>query len=167
MSQSRYETLILVVPQVTKDEASDIEAQFQKTVKKANGGMISYDRWGKYRLSYPVKKNEYGVYFLARFEVDRAKSGELVKDIKSLFEVRYPVLVMRNMTTALQPGQSLAYQKPESLEDTPMKDVDSFIRENKMEGVLKAIPSKRNDDSLEEDVEITSEEVHTESGSEA
>lgn len=143
MSLSRYETLILVVPEVTKDEASDIEGQFQKTVKNATGSMISFDRWGKYRLAYPVKRHDYGVYFLARFEVERAQSAALNKDIKSLFEVRYPVVVMRNMTSALTPDQSLAYQKPESLEDTPMRDVDSFIKENKMEGLLSAIPSKK------------------------
>ena len=148
MSLSRYETLILVVPEITKDEAADIEASFQKTVKNLSGSMISYERWGKYHLAYPVKKHDYGVYFLARFEIERAHSATTVKDIKSLFEVRYPVVVMRNMTTAIKPGQSLAYQKPESLEDVPMRDVDSFIKENKMEGLLSAIPSKKSKDDF-------------------
>ena len=120
--------------------------------------MISYDRWGKYRLAYPVKNNEYGVYFLGRFEVERTKSGELVKDLKSLFEVKYPSLVMRSMTTALAPDQSLAYHKPESLEDAPIKDVDSFIRENKMEGVLQAIPTKKNEESNASDIAADTEE---------
>ena len=130
--------------------------------------MISFERWGKYRLAYPVKKHDYGVYFLSRFEVDRSKSFSLVKDLKSLFEVKYPILVMRNMTTALQPDQSLVYHKPESLEDTPMRDVDSFIRENKMEGLLSAIPSKKapakveakpQDDMNEQDSSVTNEEA--------
>jgi len=73
---------------------------------------------------------------------------------------------MRSMTSALQPGQSLAYHKPESLEDTPMKDVDSFIRENKMEGVLQAIPTKKDEESASKEkaetetvVEATTQEA--------
>ncbi len=166
MSLSRYETLILVRPEITKDEASEIEAQFQKTVKNATGGMISYERWGKYRLAYPVKKHDYGVYFLSRFEIDRAKSNSLVKEIKSFFEVKFPVVVMRNMTTALQPDQSLAYYKPESLEDTPMRDVDSFIRENKMEGVLKAIPSQKTKEASPKEEVKAQEDTNSQNGSE-
>lgn len=168
MSLSRYETLILVRPEITKDEASEVEAQFKKVLKKAGAEVISYERWGKYRLAYPVKNQEYGVYFLARFEVDKTKSKMLVREIKLFFEVKFPVLVMRNMTTALLPDQSLAYQKPESLEDTPMRDVDSFIRENKMEGVLQAIPSKKSNDVQESPVqEDTSGQNGSDTGAEA
>ena len=59
---------MLTVPEITADETKSIEQQFDRVVADKKGTMVSFERWGKYRLAYPVKKNDYGVYFLARFE---------------------------------------------------------------------------------------------------
>lgn len=133
----RYETLLLAVPEITKDETSSLEKQIEQSIKKAKGSMISFERWGKYRLAYPVRKNDYGVYFLTRFEVDNVQGAELLHDLNALFSFKKADVIMRSMMTVLEPHQSLSYQKPESLEDTPSRDVDSFLRENKMEGLIK------------------------------
>jgi len=132
----RYETLLLAVPEITKDEASSLEKQVDQLIKKAKGSMISFERWGKYRLAYPVRRNEYGVYFLSRFEVENEQSKELLHDLNALFSFKKVDLVMRSMTTVLESNQPLTYIKPESLEDIPARDVDSFLRENKMEGLI-------------------------------
>lgn len=136
----RYETLLLAVPEITKDETSSLEKQIDQAIKKAKGSMISFERWGKYRLAYPIRKNEYGVYFLARFEVDKAQGGELLHDLNALFSFKKADVIMRSMMTHLELDQSLAYQKPDSLEDSPARDVDSFLRENKMEGLISKNP---------------------------
>lgn len=132
----RYETLLLAVPEITKDEASSLEKQVDQLIKKAKGSMVSFERWGKYRLAYPVRKNEYGVYFLSRFEVENENSNELLHDLNALFSFKKADLVMRSMMTVLDMNQPLTYIKPESLEDIPARDVDSFLRENKMEGLI-------------------------------
>jgi ribosomal protein S6 len=136
----RYETLVLTVPEITAHESAALEEQFDGILKKSKGTLNSFERWGKYRLAYPVRGNDYGVYFLSRFEMEKDALDVLIKDIRNLFTVKYPQLVMRYVTTKLNPDQSLIYQKPESLEDIPAQDVDTFLRENKMEGLLK--PSK-------------------------
>jgi len=112
---SRYETLILTVPEVTKDEESTLEFQVEKLINNAKGSIISFDRWGKYRLSYPVRKNDYGVYFLIRFDIEDKKS--FVKDFQSLCYVKFNDIVMRFITTKVDKDQSLEYKKPLSLED--------------------------------------------------
>ena len=132
----RYETLMLAIPEITKDEMSSLESQVGSVIKKSKGSVISFERWGKYRLAYPVRKNDYGVYFLTRYEVADTQAKTLVKEIDELFAFKKADVIMRSMTTHLDPHQSLAYQKPESLEDSPSRDVDSFLRENKMEGLL-------------------------------
>lgn len=134
----RYETLLLAVPEITKDEVSSLEKQIDQSIKKVKGSLISFERWGKYRLAYPVRKNEYGVYFLVRFETENKQVGELLHDLNALFSFKKADVIMRSMTTNLESDQSLTYQKPESLEDSPSRDVDSFLRENKMEGLIKS-----------------------------
>ncbi|MBI2775425.1 30S ribosomal protein S6 [Candidatus Dependentiae bacterium] len=132
----RYETLILAVPEITANEATSLEGHIDGLVKKAQGSVISFERWGKYRLAYPIWANDYGVYFLVRFEANKGQNEALVKELDSLFKVKYTQVVMRHMTTKLERSQSLAYYKPESLEDAPAQDVDTFLRENKMKGLL-------------------------------
>ena len=147
----RYETLMLAIPEITKDEMSSLENQVGTVIKKSKGSVISFERWGKYRLAYPVRKNDYGVYFLTRYEVEDTQAKTLVKDIDELFAFKKADVIMRNMTTHLDPHQSLAYQKPESLEDSPSRDVDSFLREHKMEGLLSKEHSAPAASSFESD----------------
>lgn len=131
----RYETLFLAVPEITNDEAASIEKEFDKMVRVSQGGLISFERWGKYRLAYPVAGNEYGVYFLARFECEPGYHQSVLDDIKQFFIISQSTIVKRYVTTRLDSKASLAYQRPESLEDSP-RDVDDFLRKNKMEGLL-------------------------------
>lgn len=127
----RYETLFLTVPEVTSDEAHSLERQIDKTVNEAKGSIISYERWGKYHLAYPIRGYDYGVYFLVRFEVNDERKEELLNALKILFSVKYIDLVMRDLTTRLASQGSLDYKRPESLEETPSKDIDTFLKESK------------------------------------
>lgn len=154
----RYETLILTVPEVTEDEAKTLERNLDKLIKDAKGSVILFDKWGKYKLAYPVRKNEYGVYFLMRFELPEEANNAL-EEIKTLFDVKMRDLVMRFMTSALEADAGTSYQRPPSLEDTPTRDVGTFIKENKMEGLLprkSRAPRKSEQVSFddEEDVDI-------------
>ncbi|MEX0940179.1 MAG: 30S ribosomal protein S6 [Candidatus Babeliales bacterium] len=163
----RYETLILSIPEITADETSALENEFERLVKKSGGSITSFERWGKYRLAYPVQNNEYGVYFLTRFETNLNNVDELTKDIHSLFTVKYPQMIMRFMNSRLDMDQSLTYYKPESLEDIPSQDVDTFLRENKMEGLLKTTgtleaPMPKVAKSVEEDDENDADLEETE-----
>lgn len=131
---SRYEALLLTIPEITADEAKTIESHLDKVIKGATGSIISFEKWGKYRLSYPVRRNDYGNYFLVRFEAETS----LLNEIKSIFAVKFHEMVMRNMIIQLDMNQSLVYQKPQSLEDAPVRDVNTFLKENKMEGLMGA-----------------------------
>lgn len=128
-STTRYEALLLTVPEITADEIKTIEQQFNKTVADKKGSMVSFERWGKYRLSFPVNKNEYGVYFLARFEGEDLEPA--VADVKTLLDVKLHELVMRSMISRLDSKGSLEYQRPQSLEEAPAREVGSFMKESK------------------------------------
>jgi small subunit ribosomal protein S6 len=136
----RYEMLLLTVPEITEDETRSLESHLDRLIKEAKGTIISFERWGKYRLAYPIRKNDYGIYFLIRFEVD--ESQPLLDNIHSLLTVKLSDIAMRNMVTALSTKESLAYQRPLSLEETPSRDVDSFLKEHKMEGLISSMKTK-------------------------
>jgi small subunit ribosomal protein S6 len=134
---------MLANPAITQDEASNVEKGIQELVKEVKGSVISFERWGKFRLAYPVKKNDYGIYFLTRFEVPTAQT--VLETIKTAFAVKYNEIVMRHVVVRLDEKQSLEYKRPQSVEDAPVaRDVDSFLRENNMEG-LRGSAARDND----------------------
>lgn len=113
---NRYEALILTVPEITQDETAAIESSIAKIINDGKGSIISYERWGKYKLAYPIQKNDYGVYFLVRFELPNV---DVLADIRATLMVRYNEVVMRHMIAALDAKQPLTYQRPRSLEEAP------------------------------------------------
>ncbi len=129
---NRYEVLILAAPTVTEDEGRSLEKGFEQLVKGVKGEIISFECWGKYRLAYPVRKNDFGVYFLVRFSVvDSAKA--FFKDVDTYFSVRNHELVMRHCTVKLEAKQSLEYKRPLNVEETPAHDAEgnSFGKEGR------------------------------------
>ncbi len=136
----KYEVLMLAVPEVTQDEIKNIEKQVDTAVSKAKGNILAFDRWGKFKLAYPVRRNEYGVYFLARFEVPNGHN--MANEIRQLFKVKLDDVVMRHVVSRVE-GDSLEYQRPKSLEETPTsRDMNTFLKENKMEGLLSTVDAK-------------------------
>ena len=132
----RYETLYLTIPEITTDESSTIERQLEKVLKDNQATLISFERWGKFKLAYPVRKNEYGVYFLVRYETAPENGSKTLEDLTTFFRVKHNDLVMRFMTTALDPEKPLTYQRPESLEEAPARERESgsSYRENRERG---------------------------------
>lgn len=132
----RYETLMLAVPEITESEISAIENTFSKIVKDAKGKMVSWEKWGKYLLAYPVNKHTYGVYVLARFEIPVEAKTAVNEEIKSIFSIKYNTIVSRYMTSVLSSTTGWEYKRPTPLDETP-KNVSEFLKENKMEGLVK------------------------------
>ena len=123
----RYETLFLTVPDFANDEFSSLETAVSKTIQDAKGVMISFERWGKYRLAYPIRDNDYGIYGLVRFEVEPQAKQAVLQPLHALFTLKYGDSVMRAMTVKLDPKKSLSYHRPESLEEAPMRE-DAFFK---------------------------------------
>lgn len=138
----RYEVLMLTVPEITQDEAKLLESSIEGAIKGAQGSIVSFERWGKYRLAYPVNKNDYGIYFLARYEVPA--EGKVNEELKSLFAIKLHEIVIRNTVTRLDINAPLDYQRVKSLEESPAsRDVDKFLKDNKMTGLLKDRSGKK------------------------
>lgn len=120
----KYEVLLLTVPEITSDESKNLETQLEKVINSHKGSIVSFDKWGKYKLAYEINNNDYGVYYLVRFDVPRGTTVN--DDIKTLFKVKLNTIVMREMISALDPKGDLTYQRPRSLEEVPSREGESF-----------------------------------------
>lgn len=130
----RYEALILSTPEITQDEAKSIETEISRIVAEYKGIVISFERWGKYKLSYPVDKHDYGVYYLTRFEIPLQSVGNALEAVKTVCAVKLHTIIMRHVICALDLRRPLTYQRPRSLEETPVEtDIDGTGKEGRQE----------------------------------
>lgn len=114
-----YETLMLARPDITGDEETKIRNYFEQLVSKQQGELISFEKWGKYLLVYPVKKHDYGTYFLVRFALPEDVVTSSLEDMKTFFKIKAGNIVMRYTNKKLSKGFSLDYQKPEPIDSEP------------------------------------------------
>lgn len=129
----RYEILFLAVSEISSEVSSAIESNIRRAVEESKGSMISFERWGKYALQFPIKKRDYGVYFLVRFEFPEGSHIEGLQAVRNVVVLKYNEVILRHVVTRLPDHGSIAYQRPDSLEDVPAARPDTRHRDDMSE----------------------------------
>lgn len=148
-SLKRYETLMLVSTDVTDDELTLIEKNFDLISSNAKGKVSRFDKWGKYRLAYPVKKSAYGIYVLVRFELPSETAAKALPEIETLLKIKCSEIVWRHVTVALRPDAPQTYHKPEPVDVARTSNIDSLLKENKMGNLLDSVDNHHGDDEID------------------
>lgn len=160
----RYETLMLSNPEISVEDISNLEILLKEIIENAKGKLISFDVWGKTRLSYPVKKNNYGMYTLIRFEFP--KGEDLLNDIDQFFKIKINDVVYRYVCHRLSMDASLEYKKPEVPQKTFGSKGDYSSRPDHRQDKRRPYYNKpRHDDNGEQPVKtepVRTEPVETE-----
>ncbi|MEM7163700.1 MAG: 30S ribosomal protein S6 [Bacteroidota bacterium] len=79
--RNRYETVFILTPVLSEDQAKDAVKNF-KSFLKDQGADIKFDEeWGLRKLAYPIQKKTTGFYFLFEFEAD----GEAIDKFETMF----------------------------------------------------------------------------------
>ncbi len=139
----RYETLLLTRTEVTEDELSAIEKSFDKIVTEGKGTLQSFDKWGKYRLCYPIKKNTHGIYTLVRFQLPPSSLTAALKELDTYFKIKCNETVIRNVTVKLAPNAPSTYQRPDAMEMGRTGSLDNFLKDNKIENLLSSVDTAK------------------------
>ena len=94
-----YEMLFIIPNQFTEDELPAILKKVD-TLIADNGGAITYrEEWGKKRLSYPIKHNNYGYYFLVEFDMEGARQAKFNNVMKLASDIlRYQIVSIPSRT---------------------------------------------------------------------
>lgn len=135
----RYETLLLVSTDVTDDELSMIEKNFDLISSNAKGKVSRFDKWGKYRLAYPVNKSAYGIYILVRFELPKETAKTALPEFETLLKIKCNEIVWRHVTVRLAPNAPQTYHKPEPVDVARTNNIDSILKENRVGSLLDSV----------------------------
>jgi len=90
-----YETVFILNPVLSEDQAKDTVEKFVNVLKKANAEMLNIEQWGLKKMAYPINKKSTGFYNLLEFAADSATINTLET------EFRRDESVMRFLTTVL------------------------------------------------------------------
>ena len=67
---NNYETVFILNPVLSEDQAKDTVEKFVKVLKKANAEILNNEQWGLKKLAYPINKKSTGFYNLIEFEAE-------------------------------------------------------------------------------------------------
>ena len=90
-----YDTVFILNPVLSEDQAKDTVEKFVKVLKKGNAEILNNEQWGLKKLAYPINKKSTGFYNLIEFSAEPT----LVATLET--EYRRDESVMRFLTTAL------------------------------------------------------------------
>lgn len=105
-----YESTFILKGDMEEKEVGEVATSIKQWIEKEGGSLLSLDNWGKKRLAYRIKKQRYGNYLLARFELDATKTNALEWNFK-LSEDIMKYLVIRISQKELE-GAAVSTRTP-------------------------------------------------------
>jgi small subunit ribosomal protein S6 len=81
-NKQQYETIFIVNASLDDPQIEVIIAKVQEQITRYGGEIISTDRWGRKRLTYPIKKKNNGFYTLIEFKAPGSSIQQLEKFYK-------------------------------------------------------------------------------------
>jgi small subunit ribosomal protein S6 len=92
---NNYETVFILNPVLSEDQAKDTVEKFVKVLKKSNATIVNNEQWGLKRMAYPINKKSTGFYNLIEFTA----APTVINTLET--EYRRDESVMRFLTTVL------------------------------------------------------------------
>jgi len=117
------ELVVLLHP----DLEIDVEAPIKKieSIIKSNGGIVvKMDNWGKKRLAYRIKKQDFAVYVYFEVKIDPSKVREIENTLLITEEVLRHMIVSHEESAKPETAKSEKSEKTEQTEETK-KDEES------------------------------------------
>jgi len=162
---NKYETIFVIDSLLKAEEIEANIAKFERFISDNGGNIEIIDQWGKKRMAYEIKKRQYGIYVLIRFDAP----GTIVKPLEREYRLnesilRYKVLKLETQALKALAKASVAQEKAAQKIEPPEGNVansavQTAVTENKPETDAPATAEPTVEPTVEEPtVEPTVEE---------
>lgn len=92
-----YEILFIIPNKFTEDEGKKVITKVEKMIESEGGKITFSEYWGKKRLAYKIKHNEYGYYALYEFDLERTNLAKIDKDLRLSTEILRHQIVLKKV----------------------------------------------------------------------
>lgn len=91
-----YEIAIVLHPDLEIDIES-ATSKVEKIIELAKGKITKKDNWGKRKLAYPIKKQDWGIYVFYQVQLDPSTVAQIENTLRITEEVmRYLIVSLEN-----------------------------------------------------------------------
>lgn len=91
-----YEIAIVLHPDLEIDIES-ATSKVEKIIDTAKGKIVKKDNWGKRKLAYPIKKQDWGIYVFYQVQLDPLAVQQIESTLRITEEVmRYLIVSLEN-----------------------------------------------------------------------
>lgn len=120
----KYELVVLLHPDLEIDVDTPI-SKIETIIANAGGTVTKKDNWGKRKLAYKIRKQDFAVYVCFDLMVEPAKVAKIENDILLTEEIMRHIIVA---TTATEP---VADDKKEEKQEDKKDDEEAKEEEGK------------------------------------
>jgi len=110
----KYELVVLLHPDLEIDVETPI-TKIEGIITNAGGNVTKKDNWGKRKLAYKIRKQEFAVYVCFDLMVEPAKVAKIENDVLLTEEI------MRHIIVAVDPAEEKAEVKAEAKTEKPVE----------------------------------------------
>ncbi len=113
----RYETIYITHPELTEEELSEIQQKVNSILANYKGDLIKLEDWGTKKLTYEIRKNTRGHFFL----MDYLAGTDLIRELERNLRLNDRVLRFQTVRVADQvsPEELQALKEGPPSEKTP------------------------------------------------
>ena len=126
----QYETTFIVDAHLPNEQIDATVDKIIQFIEKNGGKILAQERWGKRRLAYEIRKQQYGFYVHVRYEAE----GKLCQEMGRVFKLDDAVL--RHLTVLLskqalrEEVRKKAEAKAKEAESAPKPEREPVAGEN-------------------------------------
>lgn len=118
-----YEILFIIPNKFTEDEAKKISVKIEKIINDDGGKVTFSEFWGKKKLAYKIKNNEYGYYSLCEFDLTKENLAKIDKDLRLSTEIlRHQIVIKKTKTEEELKREEVIRAKIDSKKDKVAKE---------------------------------------------
>lgn len=117
-----YEIAVVLHPDLEIDLATTLE-KIEAIITKNGGKITKKDNWGKRKLAYKIKKQDWGIYVFYTVEIDPSKINKINQTLRITEEViRYLIVAVDNIRYINKPTKTVKTQKKVTTKQTKTEE---------------------------------------------
>ena len=90
-----YELVIIIHPDLDDEAVNQAIDKIKGWIEAGKGKIVEVQEWGKRRLAYQIQKQNEGLYYLMKLELDPASNAEIERNIRILEPVMRYMLIAK------------------------------------------------------------------------
>ncbi|HSR12513.1 MAG TPA: 30S ribosomal protein S6 [Thermodesulfobacteriota bacterium] len=118
----RYETIYITPPELTEEELSELQQKISSILANYQGDLLKLEDWGTKKLTYEIRKNNRGRFFL----MDYLAGTDLIRELERNLRLSDRVLRFQTVRIADQvsPEAAQAIKEQTVSERQPPKIIE-------------------------------------------